>query len=92
MCKKYETITTVIEQAKEDTPDVFAVYEPGRDLVGLVKVYNRVLAILYDVAGDGELSYFRKGRVRGELDWQTVKRLFGLDEPGLRSLYRVVPC
>lgn len=92
MCKDIRTINTVIEQAKEDTPDVFAVYEQGDDLVGIVKVYNRVLAILCDVHRDGEVEFYGKTSVRENLTPWYIRKLFGLDDPSVRNMYRVVTC
>lgn len=92
MCKNIATQRSVIEQAKEDTPDVFAVYEHDNDLVGLVKVYNRVLAILYDVHRYGDVEYYAKQTIRDELTPWYVKKLFGLDDRSMRNMFRVVAC
>ena len=92
MCKNARIKNEVIEQAKQDTPDVFAVYEQGDDLVGIVKVYNRVLAILCDVHRYGDVEYYSKAAVKNELTPWYIKRLFGLDERSLSRLFTVVPC
>lgn len=92
MCKNIATQNAVIEQAKEDTPDVFAVYENNNDLVGLVKVYNRVLAILYDIHRYGDVEYYSKETVHDELTPWYVKKLFGLDDRSMRNMFRVVAC
>lgn len=92
MCKNYRIQNEVIEQAKQDTPDVFAVYEDGEDLVGIVKVYNRVLAILCDVHRYGDVEYYSKAAVKDELEPWYIKKLFGLDDRSIRHMFRVVAC
>lgn len=92
MCKNARIKNEVIEQAKQDTPDVFAVYEDGEDLVGIVKVYNRVLAILCDVHRYGDVEYYSKAAVKGELAPWYIKKLFGLDDRSLRNMFTVVAC
>lgn len=92
MCKNVEIQNTVIEQAKEDADEVFAIYEQGDDLVGLVKVYKR-LAILYDVHRDGTLDYFSKGRVYRQTTVRYIRNLFGFSHDALVwSMFKVVPC
>lgn len=92
MCKKNEIKQAVIKEAKVDADKVFAVYESGDDLVGLVKVYNR-LAVLYDVHSDGTIDYFTKARVYGRATVRLVRKLFGFDDNALVfAMFRVVPC
>lgn len=95
MCRNYRIQRETIETAKEDTPDVFAIYEDhGENLTGLVKVFNKTLAILYAVDRYGDIEYEDKSGVANhdELTPWLVRKLFGLNDWGVRNLFEVVPC
>ena len=89
MCKNYRVQQNTISIAKQDTPEVYAVYEQGLvpDLVGLVKVYDRVRAVLFDVHRYGDVEVFRTIPVWGRPSNRTIANWFGLS-----SMYRVQPC
>ena len=79
----------LIEDAKDDFDEVYAVIEHNRDnrdeLVGLVGVTNHVLAILFEFTDEGERSYHSKTR---NFDNPRVltRRL------GLTSMHSLVAC
>lgn len=89
MCKNNRVQQQVISLAKHDTPEVYAVYEDGPvpDLVGIVKVYDRVRAVLFDVYRYGDIEAFRTVPVWSKPSNRTIARWFDLT-----NLYRVVPC
>lgn len=91
MCKNYKVQHQVIEQAKQDTPEVYALYEQGDNLVGLVKVFNRTLAMFYNVHRYGDTELYAHTSTEG-VGFKLIKRVFGVDDPMLRGMYRVVPC
>lgn len=93
MCRNVRVQRQAIELAKEDTPEVFAVYEDGgTNLTGLVKVFNKTLAILYAVNRYGEIEYEDKSGVSGNVTPWLIRKLFGLNDWGVRDLFTVVPC
>ena len=89
MCKNYRVQRNVIELAKRDTPEVYAVYEQGevQDLVGIVKVFDKVRAVLYDVHRYGDTEPFKQVPVWDRPSNRTIARMFDLT-----NMYRVVPC
>ena len=89
MCKNYRVQQNTISIAKQDTPEVYAVYEDGPvpDLVGIVKVYDKVRAVLFDVYRYGDIEAFRTIPVWGHPSNRTIAKWFDLT-----TLYRVVPC
>lgn len=89
MCKNYKIQRTTIELAKADTPEVYAVYEEGSvpDLVGLVKVFDRTRAVLFDVYRYGDVEPFKTVPVFSRPSNRTIARWFGLTH-----LYKVVAC
>lgn len=92
MCLDETKKARIIEEAKEDADKVFAVYESGDDLVGIVKVYDR-LAVLCDVHSDGTIDYFKKGRVCGRATVRLIRNLFGFNDNGLVfAMFKVVRC
>lgn len=94
MCRAKKYQDECIDTAKEDTPDVFAVYEDREDLKFIVKVYNRVLAILYRVDRYGEIEYFEKKALasRSKLNTTLIRRVFGFDDRSIRQFYTVYAC
>lgn len=86
MCKNYQTQCNVIEQAKRDTPEVYAVYEQGPvpDLVGIVKVIDRTTAELFDVHRYGDIELFKRVPVWSAPSNRTIANWFGLSH-----MYRV---
>lgn len=88
MCKNYQTQRNVIELAKRDTPEVYAVYEQGPvpDLVGIVKVIDKTMAELFDVHRYGDIEFFKRIPVWGSPSNRTIANWFGLTH-----FYRVVP-
>lgn len=92
MCKNVRIQEQVIEDAKADTPEVYALFEQGNNLVGLVKVFNRTLAMFYNVHRYGDVDLYAHTSTRDELSYKLIKRVFGVDDPMLRNMYRVVPC
>ena len=91
MCKDRKVINGIIEDAKQDTEEVYALYERDRGLVGLVKCYSRSLAIFYDVSADGVISYFSKSSSEG-MSYTLIRRVFGVDDRYIRRMYRVAAC
>lgn len=89
MCKNIHTQSVVIEMAKRDTPEVYAVYEQEStpDLVGLVKVFDRTRAVLFDVYRYGDTEPFKTVPVFSRPSNRTIARWFGLTH-----LYKVVAC
>ena len=89
MCKNP---SRVIADAKDDTPEVYALYK-GDELEGLVKVFNGVLAIAYDIITGDELSYFSKSSTRNCTNrFEMVRRLFGVESGFIRPMYSVARC
>lgn len=89
MCKNYRVQRNVIELAKKDTPEVYAVFEDGPvpDLVGIVKVYERTHAALFDVYRYGDTELFRTIPMWARPSNRAIARMFDLT-----TSYRVVPC
>lgn len=89
MCRNAHTQSLVIEMAKQDTPEVYAVYEQEStpNLVGLVKVYEGVRAVLFDVFTYGDIESFKSIPVWGNPSNRTIASWFGLTH-----MYRVVAC
>lgn len=89
MCKNYRIQRNVIELATAETPEVYAVYVEGpvRDLVGIVKVFNKSEAILCDVFRYGDTEPFRKLPVWGRPSNRTIAKMFDLTH-----MYEVEAC
>lgn len=82
MCKNYKTQRNVIEQAKRDTPRVYAVFETilgDRDLVGIVKVVSETIADCYSVHRYGDTEPWAMGKSWDEPSYRTIAGWFGLD-------------
>ena len=94
MCKAKKYQDECIDTAKADTPDVFAVYEDHDDLKFIVKVYNRVLAILYKVDRYGDIEYFEKKALTSvsKLNTTLIRRVFGFNDRSIRQFYSVSAC
>lgn len=90
MCKNTRIQRSVIEQAKAETPVVFALYDlfdGVRNLVGIVKVFDGTTAECEDVHRYGDTEHWATKR------WdrpnpRTVMSWFGIDPRG----YELVPC
>ena len=91
MCRAKKYQDECIDTAKKDTPDVFAVYENREDLKFIVKVYNRVLAILYKVDRYGNIEYFEKRALtsRSMLNTTLIRKVFGFNDRSIRQFYTV---
>lgn len=89
MCKNPNRVIT---DAKNDTPEVYALYK-GTELEGIVKVFNGVLAIAYDIIGGDELSYYSKSSTKNVTNrFEMVRRLFGVESGFIRPMYSVARC
>ena len=95
MCKNP---SRVIADAKDDTPEVYALYK-GDELEGLVKVFNGVLAIAYEIIVGDELSYYSKSSTKNVTNmYELVRRLFhveggpSIEDQYIRRSYRVAAC
>ena len=89
MCKNPNL---VISEAKRDTAEVYALYK-GTELEGIVKVFNGVLAIAYDIISGDELSYYSKSSTKNVTNrFEMVRRLFGVESGFIRPMYSVTRC
>lgn len=82
MCRNYRTQRNVIERAKRDTPDVYAVFETifgDRDLVGIVKVYAKTTADCYSVHRYGDTEPWAMDKPWNKPSNHTIAGWFGLD-------------
>ncbi len=91
MCKNRRLQTVAIEEAKHECERVFAVFESGEDLKHIVRVYNGVLAIMYDVDRYGECEVSEHKACKDPSPFG-IKQLFGFNDWGIRNMYRVVAC
>lgn len=91
MCKNVTAMRRIIDDAKNDCETVYAVIERNRDnrdeLVGLVEVFNGILAILYDVNDEGEKSYESHTANFGGNPYALMKQLHLT-----RGIHRLVAC
>lgn len=88
MCKN---AMGVINDALRDTDEVYALYEQD-ELVGLVKVFNRVKAWFFDVEEDGTLDFHHKTDVANGVTIGLIKREFGVGDRFLRRFFYVADC
>lgn len=93
MCKNYATQRRVIDEAKMETPEVYALYEQGEDLVGICKVYDRTTAMFFNVHRYGDLDFHKKALVPDLMDFTAILKFvrneFGVGDPFIRRMYRV---
>jgi len=91
MCKNYRVQQQVIEQAKAETPVVFALYElfdGVRNLVGILKVFDGTNAECWNVHRYGDTEPYRTGLRWDKPSNRTILGWFGVDSRG----YELTPC
>ena len=91
MCKNYRVQQRVIEQAKSETPDVFALYElfdGVRNLVGILKVFDKSTAECWNVHRYGDTELYRNNLRWNKPSNRTILGWFGVDNRG----YELTPC
>lgn len=90
MCKNVRVQSRVIEQAKRDTPLVFGVFERDvvRDLVGIIKVFDRSTAVCESVHRYGDTEHWKSVPTWSNPTPRVMASWFGLN----LSECEIVPC